>query len=157
MAMATTLANCLSSRNSQYDIIRHPYSLSSMATAQAAHVPGDRLAKTLLLEDENGYVAAVIPSSHHLQMHAICEQTGRQLTLAPEDELREVFKDCDLGAIPPVAMAYGMRTYVDDSLLDEPEVWFEAGDHLELVHMRGDQFKMLMADAERGHFAHRMM
>ena len=61
MAMAGTLAGRLSRMNSQFDIIRHPYSLSSMATAQAAHVPGNRLAKTLLLEDEGGYVAVVIP------------------------------------------------------------------------------------------------
>ena len=122
MAMAGTLAGRLSRMNSQFDIIRHPYSLSSMATAQAAHVPGNRLAKTVLLEDEAGYVAAVIPSSHHLQMAAICAQTGRQLVLAHEDEIREVFKDCDLGAIPPCATSYGMRTYVDESLLEEPEI-----------------------------------
>ncbi|KWR91945.1 aminoacyl-tRNA deacylase [Cupriavidus sp. IDO] len=157
MALASTLANCLSSKNAQYDIIRHPYTLSSMATAEAAHVPGDRLAKTLLLEDESGYVAAVIPSSHHLQMAAICEQTGRKLVLAHEDEVREVFKDCDLGAIPPIAMAYGMQTYVDDSLMKQPDVYFEAGDHQELVHMSVDQFSALMSDATQGHFARRMM
>ncbi|WP_227460518.1 aminoacyl-tRNA deacylase [Cupriavidus pauculus] len=157
MAMAGTLAGRLSRMNSQFDIIRHPYSLSSMATAQAAHVPGNRLAKTVLLEDEAGYVAAVIPSSHHLQMAAICAQTGRQLVLAHEDEIREVFKDCDLGAIPPCATSYGMRTYVDVSLLEEPEIWFEAGDHMELVHMDREQFMNLMSDAERGRFSHRMM
>ncbi|GAA0848235.1 MAG: deacylase [Cupriavidus sp.] len=157
MAMAGTLAGRLSRMNSQFDIIRHPYSLSSMATAQAAHVPGNRLAKTVLLEDEAGYVAAVIPSSHHLQMAAICAQTGRQLVLAHEDEIREVFKDCDLGAIPPCATSYGMRTYVDESLLEEPEIWFEAGDHMELVHMDREQFMNLMSDAERGRFSHRMM
>lgn len=157
MAMASTLAKRLSSKNCEYDIIRHPYSLSSMATAQAAHIPGDRLAKTLLLEDDSGYVAAVIPSSYHLQMSAICDQTGRKLVMAHEDEIREVFKDCDLGAIPPVAMEYGMRTYVDDSLMKEPDVYFEAGDHQELVHMRIDQFATLMSDAEQGHFARRTM
>ena len=118
MAMAGTLAGRLSRMNSQFDIIRHPYSLSSMATAQAAHVPGNRLAKTLLLEDEGGYVAVVIPSSHHLQMSTICEMTGRKLVLAHEDEIREVFKDCDLGAIPPCAMSYGCLFYVDESLFD---------------------------------------
>jgi Ala-tRNA(Pro) deacylase len=157
MALANTLANCLSSKNTQYDIIRHPYTLSSMSTAEAAHVPGDRLAKTLLLEDERGYVAAVIPSSHHLQVAAICEQTGRNLVLAHEDEIREVFKDCDLGAIPPVAMAYGMQTYVDDSLMMQPEVFFEGGDHQELVHMSGEQFSQLMSDAGHGQFSRRMM
>ncbi|WER49676.1 YbaK/EbsC family protein [Cupriavidus sp. WKF15] len=157
MALASTLASCMSSKNSQYDIVHHPYTLSSMATAEAAHIPGDRLAKTLLLEDENGYVAAVIPSSHHLHMAALCEQTGRKLVLAHEDEIREVFKDCDLGAIPPVAMAYGMQTYVDDSLMKHPDVYFEAGDHQELVHMSMDQFSKLMSDAEQGHFSRRMM
>ncbi|WP_019449862.1 YbaK/EbsC family protein [Cupriavidus sp. BIS7] len=157
MAMAGTLAGRLSRMNSQFDIIRHPYSLSSMATAQAAHVPGNRLAKTLLLEDEGGYVAVVIPSSHHLQMSAICEMTGRKLVLAHEDEIREVFKDCDLGAIPPCAMSYGMKTYVDESLMGEPEIWFEAGDHMELVHMARDQFMTLMSDAESGNFSRRMM
>ena len=157
MAMAGTLAGRLSRMNSQFDIIRHPYSLSSMVTAQAAHVPGNRLAKTLLLEDEGGYVAVVIPSSHHLQMSTICEMTGRKLVLAHEDEIHEVFKDCDLGAIPPCAMSYGMQTYVDESLFDEPEVWFEAGDHMELVHMQRDQFMTLMSDAASGKFSHRMM
>jgi Ala-tRNA(Pro) deacylase len=98
----------------------------------------------------------VIPSSHHLLLAAICEQTGRKLVLADEDEIREVFKDCDVGAIPPVAMAYGMHTYLDDILLKQPDIYFEAGDHQELVHMNIDQFADLMADAERGHFARRV-
>ncbi|AOY95200.1 deacylase [Cupriavidus sp. USMAA2-4] len=157
MALAGTLAHCLTDRHSPYDLLHHPYTLSSMATAEAAHVPGDRLAKTLLLEDSQGYVAAVIPASHHLQIAALCEQTGRDLVLAHEDEIREVFKDCELGAIPPVAMAYGMRTYMDDTLLKHPDVYFESGNHQDLVHMSMDAFLDLMGEAEIGHFARRMM
>ena len=157
MTMANTLAKCLSKKHSQFDTVRHPYSLSSMATAHAAHIPGDRLAKTVLLEDDSGYVAAVIPSTHHLKLSEIREQTGRKLSLAHEDGVREVFRDCDHGAIPPVGMAYGTQTWLDDSLLTHADVYFEAGDHQELVHMSTDQFMELMADARRGHFAHRMM
>ena len=50
-----------------------------------------------------------------------------------------------------------MRTYVDESLLEEPEIWFEAGDHMKLVHMDREQFMNLMSDAERGRFSHHMM
>ncbi|WP_064573359.1 aminoacyl-tRNA deacylase [Cupriavidus gilardii] len=157
MALATTLATCLSSKNSHFDIIRHPYALGSMATAQAAHVPGDRLVKTVLLEDEAGYVVAVMPSTRLLDLGELCERTGRRLTMASEDEVREVFKDCVLGAIPPVGMAYGMRTYIDDSLLGQPEVYFEAGDHEELIHMTTEAFLELMSGAERGQFTRRMM
>ncbi|WP_432257809.1 aminoacyl-tRNA deacylase [Cupriavidus sp. TMH.W2] len=157
MTMATTLAKCLSKRQSQFDTVRHPYSLSSMATAQAANIPGDRLAKSILLEDGGGYVVAVIPSTHHLKLSEIREQTGRKLTLAHEDGVREVFRDCDQGAIPPVGMAYGTQTWLDESLLTHPDVYFEAGDHQELVHMSTGQFLDLMAEARHGHFAHRIM
>jgi Ala-tRNA(Pro) deacylase len=54
-------------------------------------------------------------------------------------------------------MSYGMPTYVDECLMEEPEIWFEAGDHEELVHMQRDQFMALMSDAQRGRFSHRMM
>jgi Ala-tRNA(Pro) deacylase len=36
-------------------------------------------------------------------------------------------------------------------------VFFEAGDHQQLVHMSSDQFADLMAGAEQGHFSRRMM
>lgn len=157
MALATTLASCLSSKNSHFDIVRHPYALGSMATAQAAHVPGDRLAKTVLLEDERGYLAAVVPSTRRLDLDSLCERTGRRLMMASEDEVREVFKDCVLGAIPPVGLAYGMPVWVDDTLLNQPEVYFEAGDHEELIHMRMENFLDLMEGAQQAHFTRRMM
>ncbi|HBD36650.1 MAG TPA: deacylase, partial [Cupriavidus sp.] len=99
----------------------------------------------------------VIPSTHHLKLSEIRAQTGRQLSLARDCGVREVFRDCSRGAIPPVAMAYGTQTWLDDSLLSHPDVYFEAGDHRALVHMSTDQFVDLMADAQRGHFSHRDM
>jgi len=157
MAMATTLARCLRKKQSQFDTVRHPCSAGSMATAQAAHIPRDRLAKTVLLEDNCGYVAVVVPSTHHLKLSEICSQSGRKLSLAHECGVREVFKDCIRRAIPPVGMAYGTQTWLDDSLLTHADVYFEAGDQQELVHMSTDQFVALMADARRGHFAHRVL
>ncbi|MBB1635864.1 aminoacyl-tRNA deacylase [Cupriavidus sp. UME77] len=157
MTMATTLARCLSKKQSRFETVPRPGSPSRPATAQTAYVPGDRRARTVVLEDNRGYLAAVIPSTHQLKLLDICEQTGRKLSLAHGDGVREVFRDCDIGALPPVGMAYGTLTWLDDSLLTHPDVYFEAGDHEELVHMSTEQFTALMAEARRGHFAHRMM
>ncbi|WP_213308313.1 aminoacyl-tRNA deacylase [Paraburkholderia sacchari] len=156
MSISPTLQECLRSKGSRYEIVRHPYSHSSMETAAAAHVPGDRLAKTVLLEDEHGYVAAVLPSTHAVQFSELWSKTGRRLALATEVELRELFKDCDAGALPPVCMAYGMKTWLDSSLAGQPDIYFEAGDHEALIHMDADQFLALMDDAERAHFSRRM-
>ncbi|MEZ0601979.1 aminoacyl-tRNA deacylase [Paraburkholderia sp. IW21] len=156
MSMSATLQDCLRSKGCQYEIVHHPYSHSSVETAAAAHIPGDRLAKTVLLEDEHGYVAAVLPSTYAVRLSELWAQTGRQLRLAKEVDLRELFKDCDAGALPPVCTAYGMRTYLDESLAQQPDVYFEAGDHEELIHMGSRQFLDLMDRAERTRFARRM-
>src|ERR1700758_5276477 len=104
MSMSATLQDCLRSKGSQYEIVHHPYSHSSGESAAAAHIPGDRLAKTVLLEDEHGYVAAVLPSTYAVQLSEFWNKTGRRLALATEVELRELFKDCDVGALPPICM-----------------------------------------------------
>jgi Ala-tRNA(Pro) deacylase len=156
MSMSTTLQERLRSKGSRYEIVRHPYSHSSIESAAAAHIPGDRLAKTVLLEDEHGYVAAVLPSTYAVQLSELWNKTGRRLALATEADLRELFKDCDAGALPPICGAYGIKSYLEASLAGQPDIYFEAGDHEELVHMDVDQFLALMDDAERAHFARRM-
>jgi Ala-tRNA(Pro) deacylase len=156
MSMSATLEDCLRSKGSQYEIVHHPYSHSSIETAAAARIPGDRLAKTVLLEDEHGYVAAVLPSTYAVRLSELWAQTGRHLVLAKEVELRKLFKDCDAGALPPVCTAYGMYTYLDESLAHQPDVYFEAGDHEALIHMGTKQFLDLMDRAERARFARRM-
>ena len=156
MSMSATLEDCLRSKGSRYEVVHHPHSNSSIGTAAAAHIPGDRLAKTVLFEDEHGYVAAVLPSTYAVRLSELWAQTGRHLLLAKEVDLRELFKDCDVGALPPVCTAYGMYTYLDESLARQPDVYFEAGDHEALIHMDTDQFLDLMDRAERTRFARRM-
>ncbi|EUC12098.1 aminoacyl-tRNA deacylase [Paraburkholderia hospita] len=156
MSISATLQDCLRSKGSQYEIVHHPHSHSSIETAAAAHIPGDRLAKTVLFEDEHGYVATVLPSTYAVRLSELWAKTGRHLLLAKEVDLRELFKDCDMGALPPVCTAYGMRTYLDESLAQQPDVYFEAGDHEALIHMGTDHFLDLMDRAERARFARRM-
>ena len=72
------------------------------------------------------------------------------LELAQEDELALLFPDCELGAIPAVGLAYGIGTVVDDSLLEQEEVYFEGGDHEHLVQVTGGSFQRLMAGAPHG-------
>lgn len=153
MPISPTVDTCLRNAGVEFDVVRHPHSHSSTETAATAAIPGDRLAKTILLEDEQGYVGAVLPSTHHLRLSELWDHTGRRLSLANESDIRAVFKDCELGAIPPVCTAYGMKTLMDDSLSTQPDIYFEAGDHETLIHMRTEQFMRLMQQAETGHFS----
>ena len=153
MAISRSLKNYLEEQGVQYDVVRHVHTESSMHTAAAAHVPGDRLAKSVLMVDEEGCLLVVVPSSHRVQLGELDRQLERNLGLATEDELRELFKDCKIGAIPPVGAAYGIETVVDENLTKQPEVWFEAGDHELLIHVSGEQFSKPVGNAPRRRFS----
>ena len=106
-----------------------------------------------MLEDDAGYVMAVLPADRRVHLGALREQLGRRMGLATEQELGTMFQDCTLGAVPPVGEAYGIETVVDDELSEGGDVYFEAGDHEELVHLPREAFLLLHGQARRGHFS----
>lgn len=154
MAVAITLENFLSSQGIGYQTVRHSHTYSSMDTAHAAHVSGDMIAKAVLLEDAAGFVVAVLPATHKLELGMLQNQIQRDLALASEREVGEVFKDCELGAIPALGTAYGLETVCEDSLMGADHVYLEAGDHEQLVRLTGPQFRQLMSNARTAHFSY---
>ncbi len=154
MAIAMTLEQYLSDQGVEYDTVRHSHTFSSMDTAHAAHVPGDQLAKAVVLQDKEGYLLAVLPATHKLELGMLQNQLQRDMALAPERDVGELFKDCEFGAVPPIGSAYGVDTVCDDTLMEAEQVFMEAGDHERLVRMSGANFRKLMARAAHGHFSY---
>jgi Ala-tRNA(Pro) deacylase len=144
MTMAATVRDFLDDHHIRYDVVTHPRTGSSLHTASLSHIPASRLAKAVILEDEDGMVMAVVPASRRVQLGRVRKTLGRNLGLASEDSLVRRFPDCALGAVPPLGTAYGLETVVDDELESEPEVYFEAGDHEALVRVEHDDFTALM-------------
>ena len=81
MAIAPTFQRYLD-QNVIYDMIAHEPTISSMRTAQACHIPGDCLAKGVVLRDDSGYMLAVLPATHHIRMHDLRLQFGKDVELA---------------------------------------------------------------------------
>ncbi len=52
----------------------------------------------------------------------------------------QIIADCEDGTVPPTGAAYGMNTIVDKSMDKVDDVYFEAGDHRTLVHLKGAQY-----------------
>lgn len=156
MAIAISVRQYLEDVDIAYDITRHPRTMTSCDTAETAGVPGSQVAKSVILEDEEGYLMAVVPATHHIRLGQLSRQLGRHLGLATEQELRNLFSDCELGAIPPVGEAYHMEVIMDDSLATCPDIYFEGGDHIDLIHVRHDDFRKLMRHARHGLFSEEM-
>ena len=41
---------------------------------------------------------------------------------------------------------------MDDSLAEQPEIYFEAGDHERLIRVSGEGFESLMGDVQHSYF-----
>lgn len=150
MSIAKRLKWFLDSKGISYECVHHARTNTALATAHAAQVRAHDVAKTVLLADERGYVLAILPASRHLDLEKIRRQLNRRLEIASESELGRLFPDCEVGAVPPMGPAYGIPTLLDEPLLELTDLFFEAGDHEDLVHLSGLAFRALLADAERG-------
>ncbi len=150
MAMSLTLQKYLANRGIAYDLLPHRHTDTSLNSATTAHIPADKLAKPVILEDEDGYLMAVIPANRHVKISKLNHRLNRKMGLATEAELKELFSDCELGAIPPVGEAYGITTVIDESLETCPDIYFEAGDHEDLIHLKGTAFRKLMKHSQHG-------
>ena len=153
MSIATRVEAHIRQCGMPFDVVTHARSLNSMQTAEFAHVPGDRLIKCVVLSDDDGYVVAILPSTSHVRIAKLDKELNRKLRLATEAELPQLFTDCELGSIPPMGAAYGLKTIMDDSLAHQPEVFFESGDHECLIHMRGEDFMGMLQDAGHARFS----
>ena len=156
MPIARRLQWYLDASGVRYEVLPHPHSTNSRETAHEAHVPPGRLAKPVLLEDERGYVMAIVPASHRVDLGRLNQQLHRELELAKEREIAELFHDCERGAMPPLGGPYRVPTVYDDALEAAPDIYFEAGDHEDVVHLPCSEFLRLLEGSLHGHFSQRI-
>jgi Ala-tRNA(Pro) deacylase len=97
---------------------------------------------------------AVVPADKMVMLGEFSRFLGRPgLKLAGEARIAALFDDCDRGAIPPVGMAWGLPTIVDDELETSDVVYMECGDHERLLRMSHAQFHELMRAQPHGSFS----
>ena len=85
MRMARTVQDSLNKAHCEFDIVTHPHSASSLETARVAGIPAERVAKSVILDDNHGhFLMAVLPASRHLDLSKVRGSgEGRMLTVIP--------------------------------------------------------------------------
>ena len=145
MAIANTVSRFLEETHTEYDVVTHVHTETAVQSALAAHVPLNQVAKAIVLKDRDGkYLMAVVPAHNKLRVRWLSDVMSRDLQLVSEVDLKDIFQDCELGAVPALGQAYGIELIWDDELLEADEIYMEAGDHEQLLHMSRDQFVALM-------------
>ncbi len=117
----------LRSRSARFQARLHRPSSSAARLAASLHIPGRRVAKTVLVSAKGEHLLAVLPATSQVDLARLGQALGfepRELKLASEAEIDSIFHDCEPGAIPPFGRLYQLRTLVDCRLSDAAEVLF---------------------------------
>src|SRR5260221_14047701 len=91
MGIALTLQSYFGDHRIAYDVTKHDRTSNSSHTAERCHVPGERLAKGVVLKSAAGYVLAVLPSSKRGGIGAGGKGKGPPAARPAETQARMLF------------------------------------------------------------------
>lgn len=142
---AKKLKEFLDSQHVSYTSIPHAETFTAQETAEAAHVPGYELAKTVMVELDGKMAMVVVPANRKIVLQDLREVTGAaKVRFATEDEFKKLFPDCEIGAMPPFGNLYGVEVFVAPGLAADKEIAFNAGTHTEVLKLAYEDFDRLV-------------
>ncbi len=135
----------LNDNNIQYEKFKHPLTYSAQMTANVTHIPGKEFAKTVIVKVKGRLVMVVTNANQKVNLRLLKNiYSTEDVELASEREFREIFQDCELGAMPPFGNLYNMEELVSEELTKDDYIVFNAGTHTDLIKMRYDDFEKLV-------------
>ena len=139
------LRHCLDGHNVKYVTIKHSPAYTAQEIAESAHIRGKELAKTVMVKLDGRLAMAVLPASEKVSLSLLKQAAGAgKAELAREDEFKDKFPECELGAMPPFGNLYGMEVFAAQALAADEEIAFNAGSHTELIKMAYKDFERLV-------------
>jgi Ala-tRNA(Pro) deacylase len=86
------------------------------------------------------FIQAVIPADKRIDLKKLKNFLGvKNLALASPEEVLER-TGCTIGSVPPFAIFFGIKMYVDESILERERIVFSAGTHNDSIMMNPQEY-----------------
>ena len=145
MAKLNDLLMYLNESNVKYEIVEHPPAFAAHDVATATHLPDRTFAKTLMLHIDGKFWMAVVRADQRVDEKRVKRSfSATHVHLAHEEELKPLFPDCELGAMPPFGNLYALPVIVDNGLAEDEEILFNACTHSRSVKMKYKDYRKLV-------------
>jgi len=132
----------------KYVSIQHSVGYTAQEIAGLAHIPGREIAKVVIVKIDGQCAMAVLPATERVDLHMLKRVTGAQeVAIAHEEEFKDLFPECEVGAMPPFGNLFGTQVFVDKRLREDESIAFNAGTHSELIRMPYQVFEDLVRPA----------
>ncbi|MBI3461508.1 MAG: YbaK/EbsC family protein [Planctomycetes bacterium] len=144
--MATSwVKDLLERRGIPYEELHHADAATASELAEIEHVSGHQVAKTVVVIADDRPFELVLPASRHVNFERVCSALqAREVRLATEEEIAELFSDSEPGAVPPLRHWRNVGVLMDQSMRVTGEIVFHAATHRDAVRLRfQDWFKLV--------------
>jgi Ala-tRNA(Pro) deacylase len=125
------LLHWLEQHDVEYELHEHVPTFTARATATAEGVDPRTFAKVVAVSTDDGREALIVlDATDHVDLRKAARVLGAELVrLLTEVQLKGLAPGCDLGAMPAVGSLFGLGTYADYAVRDDPDISFNAGSH----------------------------
>jgi Ala-tRNA(Pro) deacylase len=137
------LSQFLADQHVAFETMVHPPAFTAQKRAKFLHIPGRQVVKCVVLCTGRGPVLAVLPAPRRVDLRRVVLALETDVRLAAEQEVIEVFRDCERGALTPFGRLYGLTTILEDSIAPETLIVFEAQSHGVAIRMRCRDYELL--------------
>jgi len=146
MPILTKLREFLEQEKVPYSVHSHPEAYTALEIAALEHVKGRMLAKVVIVKNDGGeLVMVVVPADRRVDFRKVAAVLGiEELRLAQESEFRKSFPACDVGSMPPFGNLFGLPVLVDELLVENDEIVFNAGTHTLTAKLKFADFRRLV-------------
>ena len=128
-----------------YEILEHPPVFTAQQIAAIEHEPGKYVAKPVIVKIDGKYIMCVLPACCKIDLGKLKKELGaKNVELADEKEVGEIFDDCELGAEPPFGNLYDLPVILDKSLVSDDHIIFQAGTHDHAIRLGMDDYRKLV-------------
>ena len=136
------LKDYLDKNQVKYTVCIHSPAYTAQEIAGKLHISGDSFAKTVMIKVDGKFAMAVLPASYHVDFDMLKKLIGSDnIRLAHESEFKDIFPNCEVGAMPPFGNLWGLGVFVAESLTQNDEIAFTAGTHREIIKLKYKDFK----------------
>lgn len=139
----------LDQQNVKYSILQHSPAYTAQEVAESVHVTGRHFAKCVMVKIDGRLAQAVLPATDQVDLKRMAHSVGAtSVELAREDEFKDAFPDCEVGAMPPFGNLFGMEVFVSPHLTAADRIAFNAGSHTDVMQLSYEEFKRLVDPIE---------
>ena len=145
MDTLTKIQKYLDQNNALYEVILHEEAYTFQELAQVLYTPGGEFAKVVVVKTNGDYRMAALPASRRIDLEALKRAwNAGSVALASEQEIKELFPEAEIGAMPPFGNLYDIEVWVDTSLTQDKHITFNAGTHYNAVRVLYRDFERLV-------------